>query len=86
MVFGYFEFLDRLLNRRPLIRLTMDDAEQLSRRPSESIDAPGVTLLLGRSFRHREVHFNRAPARGWIEAMEVAGALCPILDGVDRDK
>jgi hypothetical protein len=41
-----------VVDRRLLVGLVMDDADQLRRRATESIDSPGVVRLLGRSLGH----------------------------------
>jgi hypothetical protein len=45
------KFLDRLLDRHLLVRLIVDDADELSRRAADVVDGPGVGRLFGRSWR-----------------------------------
>jgi hypothetical protein len=40
------ELLDRLFDRRLLVRLIVDNANELSRRPADMVDGPGVVALL----------------------------------------
>jgi phosphatidylserine/phosphatidylglycerophosphate/cardiolipin synthase-like enzyme len=62
LAFRYFELLDRKLDRRLLIRLMVDDANELSPAPRGAVNAPGVAFrLLGR-FVHRATTAEKAAA------------------------
>jgi hypothetical protein len=54
LVFRHFEFLDRKLDRRLPIGLAMNDANELSRSPAKTVNAPGVVMLLVRRLTDRE--------------------------------
>jgi hypothetical protein len=46
-------FLDRLLDRGLLVRLIIDDTNELGWRPADVVDGPGmIAVLLDRSLRH----------------------------------